>query len=203
MYELRNTVNVTYKTRLLSFINCLILGCSDLQRRVCTRNKFLRCGLGPLMCSLRAIHDKELQVQVSAFTSHQHRDEMELELTKQPTPHQLFETILKKTADTPQAVWFISMLRNLAQLDVTNPNEDNIWKALDALSYEATLPVFSVYKKHEHTQQKFKKCVENCCSMNVRQSHDICESWMVSTKAEAEDDRKIKQLSHQDKQHQL
>ncbi|XP_049946377.1 inverted formin-2-like [Schistocerca serialis cubense] len=120
--ELHNTENVEYQTRLLSFINCLTLGCHNVHKRVQIRNEFLGRGLGPILSSLSATDDKELHMQVSAFIDYQHRDEMELESTKQLTHHQLFETIFKKIADTPHAVRFHSMLQKLAQLDPTNPN---------------------------------------------------------------------------------
>ncbi|XP_049946372.1 inverted formin-2-like [Schistocerca serialis cubense] len=94
--ELRNTKNVEYQTRLLSFINCLTLGCHNVHKRVQIRNELLGRGLGPILSSLSAADDKELQMQVSAFIDYQHRDEMELESTKQLTHHQLFETIFEK-----------------------------------------------------------------------------------------------------------
>ncbi|XP_046988230.1 inverted formin-2-like [Schistocerca americana] len=115
--ELRNKENV-----LLSFINCLTLGCHNVHRRVQIRNEFLGRGLGPILSSLSATDDKELHMQYSAFIDYQHRDEMELESTKQLTHHQLLETIFEKIADSPHAVRFYSMLQNLAQLDPTNQN---------------------------------------------------------------------------------
>lgn len=136
MYELRNTQDVTYQTRLLCFINCLTLSDGNLQKRVFIRNKFLSRGLGELMNSLSYIDDTKLQFQVLAFTYHQHRDEIKLKSRERLTHHQLFEAILKKIADTPQASRLHSIMQKLSQLDLTNPNIDNMWGTVDEFSSE-------------------------------------------------------------------
>ncbi|XP_047105243.1 inverted formin-2-like [Schistocerca piceifrons] len=198
--ELRNTKNVEYQTRLLSFINCLTLGCHNVHKRVQIRNELLGRGLGPILSSLSATDDKELQMQVSAFIDYQHRDEMELESTKQLTHHQLFEVIFKKIADTPHAVRFHSMLQKLAQLDPTNPNVDSVWEALDSLSSEAIKPGFSIHKNPAHTQKYHERRAD---SINKTHSFDILNKSTVSTQTEVEYTREVKQLCDNDKQHQL
>ncbi|XP_046988177.1 inverted formin-2-like [Schistocerca americana] len=187
--ELRNTKNVEYQTRLLSFINCLTLGCHNVHKRVQIRNELLGRGLGPILSSLSATDDKELQMQVSAFIDYQHRDEMELESTKQLTHHQLFEAIFEK-------VHIIVLIATDKQKYLW----DSVWEALDSLSSEAIKPGFSIHKKPARTQKYHERRADSIIKTH---SFYILNTSTVSTQTEVEYTREVKQLCDNEKQHQL
>nr|CAD7269431.1 unnamed protein product [Timema shepardi] len=119
--ELKDADNDVYRTTLLAFINCLIMGCKDLVKRCRIRNEFLGLGLGELLFPLRDSADDNLIIQVKVFDSNKHTDEEKVNPSRL-THQKLFDSIFRKVANTPQALSFHSLLLNLSSLEPTNPN---------------------------------------------------------------------------------
>nr|CAD7438931.1 unnamed protein product [Timema bartmani] len=154
--ELKDADNDVYRTTLLAFINCLIMGCKDLVKRCRIRNEFLGLGLGELLCPLRDSADDNLIIQVNVFDSNKHTDEDKVN-PSHLTHQKLFDKIFRKVANTPQALSFHSLLLNLSSLEPTNPNTDQVWEALERLSSDAVYNIaeMSKFASAHHTDRRF------------------------------------------------
>ncbi|XP_069674281.1 inverted formin-2-like isoform X2 [Periplaneta americana] len=135
--ELKSAESDVFRSTLLAFVNCLILGCEDLHQRDRIRSEFLGLGLGSIMAELRNSNNDLVQIQVETFDEKLHNDQEELEKDPQHLSlQQLFDIISTKVADSPQALQFHSMLLNLSELDTSQPATDRIWEALEEISAE-------------------------------------------------------------------
>ncbi|KAJ9577726.1 hypothetical protein L9F63_005719 [Diploptera punctata] len=135
--ELKNTDSEFLCSRVLAFINCLIMGSQDIHDRHRIRSEFLGIGLGSLLSELNT-QDDLIHIQVEAFYTHMHEDLAALEGDPcRLSLQQLFDDVQVKIADSPLQLYLHSMMLNLTQVDVTQPEMDEVWKILEKVSAEA------------------------------------------------------------------
>ncbi|KAJ4449649.1 hypothetical protein ANN_01053, partial [Periplaneta americana] len=95
--ELKSAESDVFRSTLLAFVNCLILGCEDLHQRDRIRSEFLGLGLGSIMAELRNSNNDLVQIQVETFDEKLHNDQEELEKDPQHLSlQQLFDIISTK-----------------------------------------------------------------------------------------------------------
>nr|CAD7404340.1 unnamed protein product [Timema cristinae] len=192
--ELKDADNDVYRTTLLAFINCLIMGCKDLVKRCRIRNEFLGLGLGELLFPLRDSADDNLIIQVNVFDSNKHTDEEKVN-PSHLTHQKLFDKIFRKVANTPQALSFHSLLLNLSSLEPTNPNTDQVWETLERLSSDAVYNISEMSKlaSAHHTDRRFSlpactkstqtppRAWKNCRSLKTTHTQTTEVSIMTNT----------------------
>nr|CAD7433305.1 unnamed protein product [Timema monikensis] len=192
--ELKDADNDVYRTTLLAFINCLIMGCKDLVKRCRIRNEFLGLGLGELLFPLRDSADDNLIIQVNVFDSNKHTDEEKVN-PSHLTHQKLFDKIFGKVANTPQALSFHSLLLNLSSLEPTNPNTDQVWETLERLSSDAVYNISEMSKlaSAHHTDRRFSlpactkstqtppRAWKNCRSLKTTHTQTTEVSIMTNT----------------------
>ncbi|XP_054275159.1 inverted formin-2-like isoform X2 [Macrosteles quadrilineatus] len=129
--ELQTADTVVYQTTLLAFVNCVILGASDILQRNHLRTELFGVGLEKILSSLRSTEDEALQIQLKVFDEHQASDEEQLEPL---SVCHLFDLVYKKVVDTPQILMLQSLLLALSQLDPSDPDSDRLWETLQEVT---------------------------------------------------------------------
>ncbi|XP_023722434.1 inverted formin-2 isoform X2 [Cryptotermes secundus] len=163
--ELKTAESDVLCSTLLAFVNCLVFGCEDLHQRNRIRNEFLGLGFGSILSKFRNSGNELVQIQVEVFDEKLHHDQAELE--KDPTNlslQQIFDIVSAKVADSPQSLYFQSILLNLSQLDTSQAATDCIWEALEEISAGDC----SVTKKNGMRRMRNLISRKNMCSESTQ-----------------------------------
>ncbi|XP_064609571.1 LOW QUALITY PROTEIN: inverted formin-2-like [Liolophura sinensis] len=137
--ELKDADTIPYKTAILTLINCVIMGTSDLVDRCRVRTEFEGLQLLDVLNFLRKEDsDEDLSIQLEKFHVHKHRDEEELERrtrVNMTDPHQLVKEVMKKIFATPKEACLVQILQDLLFLSSSSSSEDSeesdaVWNTL-------------------------------------------------------------------------
>ncbi|ESP03682.1 hypothetical protein LOTGIDRAFT_224207 [Lottia gigantea] len=136
--ELKNAELVPYKTTLMAFVNCILVGTDDLQERVSIRNQFIGLNFLDIINTLRDDDNEDLVIQCDVFDEERHDDEEEITSIVSCTnidinnPQQLFSGILQKVYNTPQADTFTTILQALLHIDPDEYISDTQWTVMES-----------------------------------------------------------------------
>ncbi|KAI3364695.1 hypothetical protein L3Q82_011473, partial [Scortum barcoo] len=139
MNELHGTDNVPYMVTLMSVVNVLVLGQEDLRKRSRLRQEFIGTQLASLSLS-RETEDQDLNIQCDAFEDSLAEDEEEMEKLyggiDMSSHQQVFTSLFTKVSSSPSSVQLLSILQALLLVD---PDQAEVWLALELLADRATL----------------------------------------------------------------
>ncbi|XP_065819845.1 inverted formin-2-like isoform X3 [Labrus bergylta] len=140
MNELHGTNNTPYTVTLMSVVNVLVLGQDDLRRRDQVRREFIGLQLLDQLPRLREIEDQDLNVQCDAFEDSLTQDEDKMERLyggiDMSSHQQVFSLLFTKVSSRPSSVQLLSILQALLLVD---PDEAEVWSALERLADRASL----------------------------------------------------------------
>ncbi|RXG70353.1 Inverted formin-2 [Armadillidium vulgare] len=133
--EIKTAEVPEYQACLLAFVNCIVLGESQLPLRCALRNEFLGLNLENLLFVLRHCDCDAVYVQVEVFDTNYVEDQEELlgsdELQLTHNHYEIFGTLFDKIKDTPQALQLLTILKCLNQMDPSKAESDDLWHLLE------------------------------------------------------------------------
>ncbi|KAK6172315.1 hypothetical protein SNE40_016001 [Patella caerulea] len=151
--ELKNAELLPYKTTLMAFINCILVGTEELQERISIRNQFIGLNFLDIVNTLRDEENEDLIIQCDVFDEERHDDEEEITSIISTNnidinnPLQLFNGILQKVYNTPQADVFLTILQSLLHIDPDDFISDNQWHVME----QAAKKCFILHKAVENS----------------------------------------------------
>ncbi|XP_056003577.1 inverted formin-2-like [Ostrea edulis] len=134
--ELRTAEMTAYRTRLLTFVNCIIVANENLEERVRIRNEFIGLNILDLINDLRNEDDDDLIIQCDVFDEEKQSDDEEMTILYPScvdiNDHkEVFNAIYHKVYNTPVADVFLHVLQAMLQIEPENPLCDVQWKAVE------------------------------------------------------------------------
>ncbi|XP_050417199.1 inverted formin-2 isoform X2 [Patella vulgata] len=151
--ELKNAELLPYKTTLMAFINCILVGTDELQERISIRNQFIGLNFLDIVNTLRDEENEDLIIQCDVFDEERHDDEEEITSIISTNnidinnPLQLFNGIIQKVYNTPQADVFLTILQSLLHIDPDDFISDNQWNVME----QAAKKCFILHKAVENS----------------------------------------------------
>lgn len=89
---------IEYKTAILCFINCLILGTEEIWTRHSIRSEVIGLGILESIESLKTTENQELMIQIQVFEYHRTKDEDSLEVEEEKGLFDLFSDFFTKVS---------------------------------------------------------------------------------------------------------
>ncbi|XP_062945557.1 inverted formin-2-like isoform X2 [Cynocephalus volans] len=143
MNELSNNDNVPYLVTLLSMINAVILGTTDLRKRTQLRSEFIGLQLLDVLTRLRDFEDADLLIQLDTFDEARAEDEEELlsvcDGVNMNNHQEVFDSLFHKVSSSPASAQLLSVLQGLLHLEPTRRSSQLLWEALESLVNRAVL----------------------------------------------------------------
>lgn len=145
MEELREAKNLEYKTKLMAFVNCLIISAGSGKERIAVRNEFIGLKILDILAALR--RDKpvgELATQIDLFEEQRKSDE-NMESLDVNSHQDIFFTILRQISGHSQfETPFLHILQHLLTIEYNNRLSGGddlpaiIWDTAETLVHRAT-----------------------------------------------------------------
>lgn len=138
--ELQNAKNLEYKTKLLAFINCLIISAGNGKERSSVRNEFIGLKLLQLISEIRREGtNDELSKQIDLFEEQRKSDD-NIDSLDVNSHQDIFFTILRQVSGQPEyETPFLHLLQHLLTIDYGSSDIPSvIWETASTLVHRAT-----------------------------------------------------------------
>lgn len=89
---------IEYKTAILCFVNCLILGTEEIWSRHSIRSEVIGLGILEAIESLKTTDNPELMIQIQVFEYHRSKDEDNLDVSEEKSLFDLFSNFFAKVS---------------------------------------------------------------------------------------------------------
>ncbi|XP_065896679.1 inverted formin-2-like isoform X3 [Dysidea avara] len=137
--DLRAAETDNYRTVLIAFINCLIAGCDDEDRRSMVRDELLGLNLIDVLASIRNTEDEDLITQLDVFDEGLSVDQEALEGMDITNHRDVFRAVYSKVVGTPNALSFLHILQHLMLLDRDSKKSNIVWEMLEKMVLSAVM----------------------------------------------------------------